>query len=104
MNRYSGLIFAALLLTVQVQADGGKGGDGCFQMYLPGAAFPVICVSGSIEEGIGGSNAIVGLIHAGSVVWCGKTLGTQDHGSDDKTNKRTYTFNKKTGMLSIEFN
>lgn len=33
------------------------GFDGCFQMYQVGAAFPVVCIDGSAEEGIGGASA-----------------------------------------------
>lgn len=33
------------------------GSDGCFQMYTVGAMYPVFCLDGSNEEGIGGAGA-----------------------------------------------
>ncbi len=74
--------------------------DGCYQMYKPSTVYPVLCVSGSAEEGIGGSNARVGLIGPNSteVAWCGSTESIKN--SSDKLSV-TYSFDAGTGIRKI---
>lgn len=67
--------------------------DGCFQMYLPSVMYPVICVDGSNEEGIGGAQARVSLVGPNSlkVNYCDHTSSIRYTGDRD-TKKVTFNF------------
>jgi len=80
--------------------------DGCFQTYQTSSLYPVICVSGSNEEGIGGRGARVVLIGPNSteIAWCGVTTSLSTVGSFaiDKNNFE-FHFSPESGMLTIAF-
>lgn len=40
--------------------------DGCYQLYLPSVMYPVFCLDGTNEEGIGGSGARLVIFHPNS--------------------------------------
>ena len=83
----------------------GANGDGCFQMYATGSLFPVICVAGSMEEGIGGRGVRVALIGPNStrVNWCAKSTSMSIGTGELSLNQNTYFFSQSTGMLSVHF-
>lgn len=67
--------------------------DGCFQLYRPSVMYPIICVDGSNEEGIGGRGARVALVGPNSLVVrkCLLTKSIRFEGTPE-TNKTTFFF------------
>lgn len=49
--------------------------DGCYQMYLPNVMYPAFCLSGTSEEGIGGSGArlVIFSTNSDQILACGKS-------------------------------
>jgi hypothetical protein len=67
--------------------------DGCFQLYRPGSLFPVVCVDGAHEEGIGGSGARVSIIGPNSLEVHSCSITASIRINEDITkNKTVYVF------------
>jgi hypothetical protein len=84
------LIFIALTTLISLPAlaqEQARVGDGCYQLVQREALLTLICISGSTEEGIGGSNARIAQLdpNDGSVAQCDKT-------SKIETSKTAVTF------------
>lgn len=77
--------------------------DGCFQMVKPSVMYPVICVDGSGEEGIGGAGARVALVGPNSLIvrWCGLTSRLQMSGDVTK-NQTTYFFEAASDSIRFD--
>lgn len=57
----------SIILSISLLASSfALANDGCYVMYQQGVMYPSLCISGSTEEGIGGSNARVVLFHVNS--------------------------------------
>lgn len=86
-------VVASLILLAVPSFSFAINADGCFQMYLPSVMYPVICVSGSNEEGIGGRGARVALVGPNSLLVrsCSLTSSIRFEGDVTK-NKVTYFF------------
>lgn len=70
----------AIFVTVSLlaaQTSLAMGFDGCFHMHTEGASAPVFCLSGTMEEGIGGSNAKIAMFRTNTDTpsHCFKTSG-----------------------------
>ncbi len=80
-------------------------GDGCYQMYRPNTAYPVVCISGSKEEGIGGSSATMVFVGPNStnVSWCGKTTSIRISASGNGA-KVIYSFPGNAVTFTAGFN
>lgn len=52
--------------------------DGCFQLYQPNVMYPVFCLEGTTEEGVGGSGTrlVIFGTNTDRVVHCSKSSGT----------------------------
>ena len=72
--------------------------DGCYQTFRPGSMNVVICVSGSAEEGLGGSGAQIAIVgpNGGDVLFCQKTSKI----SVDR-NSTSFQFQKEFKRLEI---
>lgn len=79
------------------------GDDGCYLMYKPGVMYPVFCIMGSAEEGIGGSNATLVMFHvnSGQPEHCFKTSAIS---KDFATGVTSIYINDKVEMTLKEFN
>ena len=62
VSQVIGLLMAVSFAS-QAKADANNY-DGCYQIYMPGAAYNVICVQGTAEEGIAGSGARLAVLDA----------------------------------------
>jgi hypothetical protein len=79
--------------------------DGCFQMYMPSVMYPIVCVDGANEEGIGGARARVALVgpNSSQVKWCGLTTRIRLGNDPVNRNQTTYYFDDSTGKSEIRF-
>ena len=78
-------VFFGLLSATSFQASAKSisNFDGCYQLYMPSTMYPVVCVQGTTEEGINGSEARVTLFHVNSseVETCFKTTASGVNGT-----------------------
>lgn len=51
--------------------------DGCYQLYLPDTLFPVFCLQGTIEEGIGGAGVRLGVFKTNTSMLAGCSRSTK---------------------------
>lgn len=56
-------ILMVIFLAVSSQAMAGINWDQCYQLYMPGAMYPMVCLEGTNEEAINGAGVRMVIFH-----------------------------------------
>jgi hypothetical protein len=99
------LSIASLSMVSLASADELIGFDGCYQLYLSSSLYPVICISGSAEEGISGAEVRVVSVGPNSdrVGFCRKTTSSGPAESAQGRNRSVYEFEESSPIRTIAF-